>query len=216
MANRLFLPITIIVLAAAGVAGYQWARASVAQDIYRGRLADLQQDYQHLARQYNQAITPRPVTELLIEDGIVCLAVRKGDGELVRIQTDFDIRENQVYVDYLVVDQRLLIRRAFEFHQTNAVPPDKVVYIDKELLEVDWDPQRIPFGKALSCSKLEDGRYIISVTGDGSLGLKPIGEDEPVLLATHPPVKEFEPVDEAANAEVDAIGLGDVWRHLTD
>lgn len=216
MAQRLFLPFALLGLLVAAFAGYQWARSNVAQDIYRDRLIGLQDDYRALAQRYNQAVTPRPVTELLVEDGIVCLGVRKGDGELVRIPTDFDVRQNQVYVDYLIVDQRLLIRRAFEFHPVNAVPADKVVYVDQELLDIEWDPERIPYGKALSCRGLEDGRYIISVTGDGSLGMKQIALDAAITLQTHPPLEEFHPVDEQTKSDIAAIGIGDVWKHMTD
>lgn len=215
MAARLFLPLALVAACIAAIAGYQWARASVAQDIYRDRLVLLQDEYRALAEQYNQAVTPRPVTELLVEDGRVCVIVRKGD-ELIRVPTDFDVRKNEVYVDYILADQRLLIRRVFEFHRTLAVPPDKVVYVDKELLEVDWDSERVPFGKSLSFSRRPDGRYIISVTGDGSLGLKQVSDDEPVALQTRPTVKEFEPIDERAKEQVDAIGFGDVWRYMTD
>ena len=216
MAKWVFLPIGAVALGICALLGYQWAKSSVAKDIYRERLTVLQDDYEDLAEQYNQAITPRPVTELLVEDGIVCIGVRKGTGELIRVQTDFNIRENQVYVDYIVVDQRLLIRRAFEFHQTNAVPPDKVVYVDPDLLEVDWDPKRIPYGQAISCSRLADGRYIVSVTGDGALGLKKIGMDDPINLATQPRIEEFKPVDQRADQDVERIGVGDVWRYITD
>lgn len=215
MALRLFLPLALVTACVAAALGYQWARASVAQDIYRDRLVMLQDEYRALAEQYNQAVTPRPVTELLVEDGRVCVIVRKGE-ELIRVPTDFDVRKNEVYVDYILADQRLLIRRVFEFHPTRAVPPDKVVYVDKDLLEVDWDPQRVPFGKSLSFSRREDGRYIISVTGDGSLGLKQVAEDEPVALQTRPSVKEFDPIDERARQDVEAIGFGDVWRYLVD
>ncbi len=215
MAKWIVLPLTLAILGLATLAGYQWAKASVAQDIYRDRLSHLQQDYQQLATQYNQAVTPRPVTELLVEEGIVCLAVRKGDGQVVRIPTTFNVRLNRVYVDYLLVDQRLMIFRAFEFNTVNAVPPDKVVTIDPALLDLEGDLERVPFGKSLSCRNLPDGRYLISVTGDGSLGLKPVSADEPIQLTTHPPIKEFAPVDEQAHDEVESITFGDVWRSLT-
>jgi len=215
MAKRLFLPLALVALALAAVAGYRWARATVAQEIYRNRLVALENDYRQLTQQYNQAITPRPVTEILVEDGRVCVVVRKGD-ELVRVPTHFDIRKNEVYVDYILADQRLLIRRVFEFNKVNAVPPDKVVYIDKDLLEVDWDPDRIPYGKSLSFSKREDGRYIISVTGDGSLGLKQVSSSTEVDLESVPRVKDYPPIEEAAHKEIDAIGVADVWRYLID
>lgn len=216
MTKRVVLPLSVITLCMATFAGYQWAKASVAQEIYRDRLTSLQADYQQLAQQYNQAVTPRPVTELLIEDGKVCVIVRKGDGELVRVPTPFNAKENQVYVDYIVADSRLLIRRVFEFHKVNAVPPDKVIYVDPDLLEIQWDPEKIPYGKALSSSNMADGRYVISVTGDGSLGLKKVSEDTTITLTSRPKVKEYEPVDERADEAVDRIGVGDVWRHLVD
>jgi len=215
MANRLFLLLALIGSALAAIAGYHWAKANVAQDVYHDRLVGLQDDYKRLAEQYNQAVTPRPVTELWVEEGNVCVVVRKGD-EIVRVPTDFDVRKNEVYVDYILADQRLLIRRVFEMNKVTGVPPDKIVTVDKDLLEVDWDPQRVPYGLSLSFSGREDGRYLISATHNGSLSLKQIDEDSEVKLATRPPIKQFEPVDEQAHAAVDAIGFGDVWKHLTD
>ncbi|MFN3168285.1 MAG: hypothetical protein ACE37H_14595 [Phycisphaeraceae bacterium] len=215
MANRLFLLLALIGSALAAVAAYHWAKASVAQDVYRDRLVGLQDDYQRLAEQYNQAVTPRPVTELWVEDGEVCVVVRKGE-DIVRVPTDFDVRTNEVYVDYILADQRLLIRRVFEMNKLTGVPPNKIVTIDKDLLEVDWDPQRVPYGLSLSFSGREDGRYLISATHNGSLSLKPIDENAEVRLTTRPPIKQFDPVDEQAHASVDAIGIGDVWKYLTD
>jgi len=212
MAKRIFLPLALIALGAATIAGYQWAKASVAQDIYRDRLTSLQADYQQLAKQYNQAITPRPVTELLVEDQKVCVLVRKGDGELVRVPTPFNGWENDVYVDYVLADGRLLIRRVFEINDDQAT--SKPVNVDAELVDVKWG-ESVPFGKAIYRSKMADGRWVVSVTGDGSLTLKRIGDDEPVKLATQPKVNEYEPVDERADEAVEQIGVGDVWRHLT-
>lgn len=213
MAKRVFLPLSVIALLAATLLGYQWAKASVAQEIYRDRLASLQADYQHLAKQYNQAITPRPVTELLVEDQKICVIVRKGDGELVRVPTPFNGWENDVYVDYVLADGRLLIRRVFEIK--NGQDTSKPVQVDAELVEVQWGDS-VPFGKAIYRSKMEDGRWVVSVTGDGSLTLKRIAANEPVKLATQPKIQKFDPVDERADEAVDRISVGDVWRHMTD
>ncbi|MEM6260122.1 MAG: hypothetical protein AAGI37_17745 [Planctomycetota bacterium] len=214
MAKRVFLPLSVIALGAALTAGYQWAKAGVAQEIYRDRLTDLQADYQRLAEQYNQAITPRPVTELLVEDGTVCVIVRKGDGELVRVPTSFNAWEDELFVDYALVDGRLLIRRVFDEH--TAARSDDAVVIDPGLVEVDWEDPTIPFGKAIYRSRMADGRWVISVTGDGSLGLKQIDEDTTITLADRPEVKKFDPVDERADEAVERISVGDVWKHLTD
>ncbi|MEM9346576.1 MAG: hypothetical protein AAGB26_08155 [Planctomycetota bacterium] len=214
MAKRVFLPLSLIALGVALAAGYQWAKASVAQEIYRDRLADLQVDYQQLAEQYNQAITPRPVTELLVEEGTVCVIVRKGDGELVRVPTTFNAWEDELFVDYALVDGRLLIRRVFDEH--TAARSDQAVVIDPDLVEVDWEDPTIPFGKAIYRSRMADGRWIISVTGDGSLGLQQVGDGTEVALATQPVVNQYEPVDDRADEAVDRISVVDVWRYLTD
>lgn len=214
MGKWVFLPLTFATLGIASLLGYQWAKATVAQDIYRDRLTSLQSDYQQLAEQYNQAITPRPVTELLVEDGTVCVVVRRGDGELVRVPTTFNAWEDELFVDYALVDGRLLIRRVFDEH--TAARSEQAVVIDPELVEVDWEDPTIPFGKAIYRSRMADGRWIISVTGDGSLGLKQIAEDSQITLAKQPEIKEFEPVDERADEAVEQIGVGDVWKYLTD
>lgn len=214
MGKWVFLPLTFATLGIASLLGYQWAKATVAQDIYRDRLTSLQNDYQQLAEQYNQAITPRPVTELLVEDGTVCVVVRRGDGELVRVPTTFNAWEDELFVDYALVDGRLLIRRVFDEH--TAARSEQAVVIDPELVEVDWEDPTIPFGKAIYRSRMADGRWIISVTGDGSLGLKQIAEDSQITLAKQPEIKKFEPVDERADEAVGQIGVGDVWKYLTD
>ena len=213
MTKRVFLPLSLVALVLATLAGYQWAKASVAQDIYRDRLTSLQADYQQLAEQYNQAITPRPVTELLVENQKVCVLVRKGDGELVRVPTPFNGWENDVYVDYVLADGRLLIRRVFEIK--NGQDTSKPVQVDADLVDVQWGDS-VPFGKAIYRSKMADGRWVVSVTGDGSLTLKRVGDNEPIELATQPKIKKFDPIDERADEAVDRIGVGDVWQYLTD
>lgn len=214
MAKQVFLPLSVVALGIAAIVGYQWAKANVAKDIYRDRLTSLQTEYEELAGQYNQAITPRPVTELLVEDGTVCVIVRKGDGQLVRVPTTFNAWEDELFVDYALVDGRLLIRRVFDEH--TAARSEQAVVIDPELVEVDWTNPTIPFGKAIYRSKMADGRWIISVTGDGSLGLKQVSDDTTVALEAEPEVKKFEPVDERADEAVEQIGIGDVWKHLRD
>lgn len=213
MAKRVFLPLSLVALVLATLAGYQWAKASVAQDIYRDRLTSLQAEYQQLAEQYNQAITPRPVTELLVENQKVCVLVRKGDGELIRVPTPFNGWENDVYVDYVLADGRLLIRRVFEIK--NGQDTSKPVQVDADLVDVKWG-DAVPFGKAIYRSKMADGRWVVSVTGDGSLTLKRVGDTEPIELATQPRIEKFDPVDERADEAVDRIGVGDVWRYMTD
>lgn len=215
---RLFLPLTLtglaLAVALAGVTLYHWAKASVAQDIYRDRLTELQQSYNDLAEQYNQAVTPRPVTELLVEDGTVCVIVRMGDGEVKRFPTPFNAWENELFVDYAVIDERLLIRRVFD--ENTAPKSEQAVVIDPELVQVQWNAPGAMYGQAIYRNRMADGRWIVSVTGDGSLGLKQVPIDANIQLATRPKIKEYKPITIEAQTAVDEIGFGDVWQYLTD
>lgn len=214
IANKLFLPLALLGVALAALAGYHWAKANVAQDIYRDRLTVLQQDYQKLAEQYNQAVTPRPVTELLVEDQTVCVIVRMGDGQVQRFPTQFNAWDNELFVDYALIDGRLLIRRVFD--QNTAPGSEQAIVIDPDLVEVQWDAPGALHGQAIYRNRMADGRWVISATQNGALGLTQIDDDQEVKLIARPTVKDFAPVDEQAHAAVDSIGVGDVWQYLTD
>jgi hypothetical protein len=82
---------------------------------------------------------------------------------------------------------RLWIRRVF----SNDVPPERGVVINPLVDDVDWDSDNARYGKAIY-RRLGEGRWVITVTGDGSLGLKRV-EGEPVQLSPPPPVRDFEP-----------------------
>ena len=208
MMNRIVLLLSALLLGALSLAGYQWARASVASDVYRDRLADIQHEYAQLADEYNQAVTPKPVTELLVEGGEISVIIRDGDGEERTIPTRFRA-EREVFVDYALIEGRLLIRRIFD----EDTAPKYATLIDDALLEVDWDAPGAMYGKAIY-RRLEDGRWVVSVTGDGSLGLKRLEPDGERELSRHPTVREYAPVDAPDAEDTQRIGAGDVWRHL--
>lgn len=207
MMNRLVLLLALLLLGAMSLAGYQWARASVASDVYRERLDDMQQEYAKLADDYNQAVTPKPVTELLVEDGSISVVIRTGNGGTRTIQTPYRA-EREVFVDYALVDGRLLIRRIFD----ENTAPAYATMIDEDLVRVDWDAPGSLYGKAIY-RRLEDGRWVISVTGDGSLGLKRLEDGEQTELTRHPAVREYDPVAMPDADDASRIGAGDVWRH---
>lgn len=208
MFNRLVLLLAFLLLGAFSLAGYQWARASVAKDVYRDRLNSVQQEYAQLADQYNQAVTPKPVTELLVEGGKISVVIREGNGETRTIETPY-LADREVFVDYALIDGRLLIRRVFD----ENTAPAYATMIDDELVDVDWDDAGAQFGKAIY-RQLDDGRWVVSVTGDGSLGLKRLDPDEAPELTHRPGVAEFTPVTPPTHEEVEAIGIGEVWRRL--
>jgi len=223
MAKWIFLPLGLIGLLIGALAGYQWAKASVAQEIYQDRLAGLEADYQQLgnqynqlAEQYNQAVTPLPVTELLVEDGIVCVAVRMGDGELKRFPTPFNAWENELHVDYALIDGRLLIRRVYD--ELHAPSSPEAVLIDPDLLQIQWDSPGAGHGQVIYRNRMADGRWVVTVTRNGALDLQHVDDNAQINLVTRPQMMEFEPAQqhEQPQTNVTEIGFGDVWRYLTD
>lgn len=105
--------IMLAVIAAAGILGYQYIRAGAAADIYRTRLATLADEYEGLRTTYNEAVRKSAVTELQVEDGKLSVLVVSETGILRRIETPYD-PAGEVYVDYIVRDSRLWIRRVFD------------------------------------------------------------------------------------------------------
>jgi len=205
---------TAAVLALAGGAGYfgyRMLRADLAASVYRARLAELADNYESLRATYNEAIRKTAVTELLVHEGSLCVRVRTSDGILKTIETPFDPRR-EIYVDYVVLDGRLWIRRVFD----DATRPADAVVIDPALASITWNEKGAAHGKAVYRS-LTDGRWVITVTGDGSLGLARAGDvdDPPASELMHAPgVKDYEEITAAARAEADAIGVGEVLEWL--
>ena len=209
MAHKLTLSIAVLLLGAIFFAGFQWVKTSVAREVYRDRLEGLHQEYAQLAEQYNQAITPKPVTELLVKDGRISVVIRDGTGKQT-LPTPYHA-DREVFVDYALIDGRLLIRRVFD----EATAPRYATPIDEDLLEVDWDSPGAMYGKVIY-RRLDDGRWVISVTGDGSLGLARLDDDQHPELTARPTVREYSPVALPDSTAPEHISLGDVWRHLLD
>lgn len=208
MMNRITGIATLVLLAVTGYAGYRLVEANLRADIYRDRLTALAADYDTLRATYNQAVRRTAVTELVVADGKLCVSIRNAEGLVKSIPTPFD-PSGEIYVDYVVLDGRLWVRRVFDA----KTPPSQGVLIDPKLAEVTWDDQGATHGKAVY-RQLGEGRWIVSVTGDGSLGLARSNMSEPTDLTTTPAVRDYEPVDEQAKAEADRIGLSDVVKRL--
>lgn len=205
MLRKLSAIVMALVLGAAGYSAYHLVRSQIAGEVYRQRLVALHDDYENLRHRYNEAVRKTAVTELLVRDGKVSVVVRDAAGEIATIETPFD-PTNEIYVDYVVVDGRLWIRRVFD----DLTPPSEGVLVDPALGNVDWDAAGAVHGKA-AYRTLSEGRWIVTVTGDGSLGLAKCDECGPIELAAAPKVREYAPVEEAA-AAVEAIGPTDVLR----
>lgn len=192
---------------AAGLMGYRFVRADLAAHVYRERLAGLAQDYEALRSTYNDAIRRAAVTELVVKDGKLAVRVVNDEGVVREIPTPYD-PAREIFVDFIVVDQRLWIRRVFDAR----TPPTQAIVINPEFTDIDWDSPQTAYGKAVY-RKLDEGRWVVSVSGDGSLSL---GRAEgPTRLSNAPKLKDYAQAEADAKASAEAIGLRDVWGWLT-
>ncbi|MEM9882837.1 MAG: hypothetical protein AAF800_07965 [Planctomycetota bacterium] len=201
--NRLTTTASLLLLAGAGVLGYQMLHRGVAADVYHERLVELSGEHQQLVETYNRAVTRTAATELLVADGTVCVNVRTADGRLETHPVAAD-PAHPIYVDYVVKDHRLLIRRVFDSRSA----PDDAGVIDSALLDVDWSDPSVRHGQAIY-RRLTDGRWIVTVSGDGSLALAKVDADAAVELLPAPEVGTYDPV-EATRQRIDRITPADV------
>jgi hypothetical protein len=187
--------------------GYQLVRADLAEAVYRERLEGLASEYETLRGRYNDAVRRTAVTELVVEQGTLLVRVRNAQGVIEDIETPYD-PGREIFVDYAIVDGRLWIRRVFDA----LTPPSKGLLIDPSLADVDWDEEGATFGKAVYRS-LTEGRWVVTVSGDGSLGLMQAGL-EPVRLSAPVALGSFEEMDAELRGRIAEIGMGDIWRQL--
>ena len=196
--------IALIAGTAFGVA-YKFLWTSATADIYRDRLTALQTRYNALEQNYSEAVHKTAVTELVVADGTLTVRVRDVRGVVREIPTEYD-PSREIYVDYVVLDGRLWIRRVFDADTA----PNQGLVIDPDADLVTWDLANAQVGKAVY-RQLGEGRWVVNVTGNGSLGLTRASED--VDLESPPSVREFD-ADQSEPEEVGSIGLGEVLRHL--
>lgn len=195
-----------LLLAGAGYLGYRVMRSEIAAAVYRDRLTSLANDYETLRSRYNDAVKTSAVTELVVKDGKLSVEVRGRDGVMQSIATPFD-PSREIYVDYALIGGRLLIRRVFDAR----TPPDQGLLIDAELAGVDWASPAASHGKAVYRT-LGEGRWTITVSGNGALVLAKNDSDEPMPLVAAPPVRTYEEELAGVDAKLGEIGLRDVWR----
>lgn len=152
------------------------------------RYDELQQNHEQLRQTYNEAVAKTAVTELVVEEGTLCVNIRTAEGVDRSIPTPFN-PAREIYVDYVVLDGRLWIRRVFD----QDTPPGKGLVIDPQRADVDWNDPKLTYGNAVYRS-LTEGRWIVTVTGDGSLGLVKT-EKEATPLSPPPPVRDYPQVE---------------------
>lgn len=206
MAFTKILTTTAVVLLTGGgfLIAHRYIRADVASAVYRERLAALAGDYETLRDRYNEAVKKTAVTELVVKDDALRVRVRTHDGVVSDIPTPFDPR-GEVYVDYVVVDGRLWIRRVFD----DRTAPGSALVIDPALASIDWN--RAAHGKAVY-RRLCEGRWVVTVSGDGALSLA--RTDEPPDLKSAPEIKEYDEALADAENIVREIGPLEAWRRF--
>ena len=185
---------------------YQSTHSRIATKIYRDRLQALDQEYQQLRHTYNEAVAKTAVTELIVEEGQLNVAIRTTQGVLKWIPTPFD-PSREIYVDYVILDGRLWIRRVFDAD----TPPGRGLVIDPLHEAVDWPVRGSAYGKAVYRA-LTDGRWQVTVTGDGSLGLAKVDDDTGVELISSPSVRDYDLIEKETSARVDKISPSQVIR----
>jgi hypothetical protein len=206
--KRAFLSLgLVLVLGVAAYTGYRLLRSAIQVDVYRTRLVELRRDYAGLKDQYNEAVRRTAVTELQVQDGKLTVSIRTAAGEIETLETPFD-PTLEIYVDYVVVDGRLWIRRVFD----EKTPPGEGLLVDPKWMDVDWDAAGASHGKA-TYRQLGDGRWVVTVTGDGSLGLaRP--ERATVELSPPPPIREFEPIDREIDENIRQLTVTEIAQAL--
>lgn len=195
-------------LAFTGLAAWQLLRTGLAADVYRARLEQAVGDYEALLGRYNQAVRRTAVTELIVEGSSLAVAIRDAAGGVRTLETPFD-PAREIYVDFVVLDGRLWIRRVFD----DRTPPEAGVLVDPALAEIDWSAEGAAYGKA-TYRALSPGRWIVSVTGDGSLGLTRARDDVPSQLAPAPAVREYEPIESEVGGALRELGPAEVLAAL--
>ena len=208
MARFLLLMALAAAIAIASLAGYQLLRIGFAADVYRARLEETVADYEALRGQYNEAVSRTAVTELVVADGKLAVVIRDAGGNLRTIGTPYD-PAREIYVDFVVVDGRLWIRRVFD----DRTPPEQGLLIDPALAQIDWNADEAAHGKA-AYRALSPGRWVVTVTGDGSLGLARSPGDAPAELAPPPPVRDYQPVETQLDASLRELGPGELLHAL--
>ncbi|MGF1450506.1 MAG: hypothetical protein ACFB21_00350 [Opitutales bacterium] len=154
------------------VGAWWWQREQAQLDAAEQRINELAGELA-AAREEKQRLLARTALTLIhVSENAITLQVATADGSVREIATPFS-PENEVFVDYVVHQGRVLIRRVFDEH----TPPNQAVSVDPNLVAVDWGSLGdSSHGRAIY-RRLSPGRWIISISGAGALGLEPVSSD---------------------------------------
>ncbi|QYY36079.1 hypothetical protein [Ruficoccus sp. ZRK36] len=204
------LMLLLAVITAAGLAGLKLTRAQMAEDIYRDRLGDLAADYAKLRDQYERALSQSVVTELEVDDGQLTVRYLRGDGELATVPTPLDT-SREIFVDFYVAGNRVGIRRLFD----SSMPPDQALVLDEPWDTMAADAPPTTFGRAVY-RRLGEGRWSVTMTGNGSLGLEKLPAGHRSSLVPPPPLIAPEAPVMASDEAVEEITVADMVGWLKE
>jgi len=205
---------------AAALATLQLVKSDLRAAVYRDRLETLASEFKTLRGAYNDAVRRTAVTELIVdENNALSVRVSNASGRSVTTPTPFN-PDREIYVDYAVTDSRLMIRRVFDAD----TPPSQALVLDEALREIGWDDDGASasgarFGKAIY-RDLTVGRWVIAVSGDGSLGIERISTDpnaspeDVVALSTSPQLKDFDEWMATTERDATDISFGEAINAL--
>jgi len=188
------------------LSGFFWIREEVTTRIYREKLQDLSQEYAALADRYNHAVKQSAVTELEVTQDSLSVVIRTIEGTIRRFDTPYNPK-NEIFVDYIVGNGRIWIRRIFD----ESTPPEDAMVIDPLWEVVDWKMSGLDYGKIVYRS-LEPGLWSIQVSGNGSLSLEPVDSSRIASLQAAPDLRRFEEIRLSLDREVENISLGDIFQ----
>ena len=203
--------LTLTLISSLLTGGYFWLHQHLTTGIYRSKLQTMAADYGALIERYNDAVRRSAITELEVTENSLTVVIRTHDGQIRRIPTPFS-PDSEIFVDYLVSDGRLWIRRVFD----QATPPEQAVVIDPVWETVNWRDATLRYGKIVY-RELQTGTWSIQVSGNGALSLEPTTRAQPDLLNAVPVTfRGFNEVEVELDAALEEIQLTDVWRYGVD
>jgi len=208
---RSFGLVLALLLLGAAAASYQWARSRVLTGLYAERLEGLSREYAELRERYDRAVEASAVTEILVDpDHRISVVVRSAAGVLRRVETPFDGR-NELHVDFVVQAGRLFIRRVYD----DRTPPQRALWVDPELKELDWSDPAVARGLSVYRGQLDPGRWLVTTTGNGALDLRR-APNEPMPLRAPPEVRDYDAVERRIEEDYRQVTSLDVVRRALE
>jgi hypothetical protein len=203
------------VIALCGVALWRQSRGNIVAGIYRQRLEQLSADYQQLRGQYNEAVRKTAVTELVVSGGQVSVVVRTAAGIVETIPTNLDANQ-EVHVEYLVLDGKLWIRRVYTLSDPDSAgqAAASVATINPSLASPPWSTDPNLKGLSIFRKNLSPGRSVVTTTGNAALDLRKLPEGQSSRLASPPPVRDFPAMEAQIRDEVARLGVIDIARNI--